>query len=149
MVILSAVSLSFIAWSHLVLIACLSRFFSWITCSHLNTHTRWAASDIRICRSRRVARSWGVECALCSSRFRFLAGRVKAPVARMVPSVMFGQSSSVCSQDWWASVHTFLLARALQSVSMCSMLFSALHIAQSCQCWYPGMCLHMAPIMYA
>jgi hypothetical protein len=50
--ILSMVSLSFIARSHLVLISSLVRIFPWITLSHLSTQVRYADSESSICRRR-------------------------------------------------------------------------------------------------
>jgi hypothetical protein len=47
----SQVNLSFIAFSHLAFVSPSEWFVSWMTLSQRRTQKRWAASDIRICRS--------------------------------------------------------------------------------------------------
>ena len=49
--ILSSVSRLFMFVTHLFFISLMVWFFCWITRSHRRTHTRWADSVMRICRS--------------------------------------------------------------------------------------------------
>ena len=97
-VILSVVSLSFITLYHLFLIPGSSMFDPCMTRSHRITHIRWAASDRRICKSRRVARSLGVGFGICPAfpLASYLLGVVRHPTPRIVPRFIFGQSSGAC-----------------------------------------------------
>ena len=145
----SVVSLSLITRSHRFWITCSFIASSCMTCLHLRTHTRWAASDMKIWRSRRIAfcfseGGWWRSARLWGGR---PSGRDRVPTPSTIPRFMFGHSSGAWGHMCCASSHTLLLDRALHPVSICPMLSSASHIAQCCLISYPGMCLHIGPTM--
>ena len=147
-VILSVVSLSFIALYHLLVIPCSSMFVPCMTRSHLITQIKWAASDRMICRSQSIACSFSVGCGGWPALFpASCLGSVRHPVPRMVPRLMFGQSVGAYGQVCRARSHTKRLGCMLHSVNMCSMLSSTWHIAQSCLFWVPCMWFHIDPTM--
>ena len=86
--ILSSVSRLFMLVTHLFLISLMLWFFCWITCSHRRTHTRWADSVMRICRSLTIPVS------VCHPWFSsFGSGWLILMMLlhpSIIPSVMFG-----------------------------------------------------------
>ena len=117
---LSVVSRLLIARYHLLVIPGKSRVLFCMTCSHLSTHIRWAASDSNICRSLRVALSFIVGWMGCwlSSLAIWCLGSDREPVPSMVLRFVLGQSSGACSHALLARFHTSCLGRAVHSVSM-------------------------------
>ena len=152
-VILSIVSLSFIALVHLALISwsvCCTLFLC-ITRSHLSTQIRWLASDIRICRSL-VRPFVFVDATVCSS-FCCLpfSGRDICPTLNMVPIVIMGHSCHSRGQCSSAFLHIRSLAFALHSSMMCCIVSTdpSRHVLQNCLCSRPRTSFHLSPIMNA
>jgi hypothetical protein len=153
-IILSEVSLSLITFIHLALTSCSEccLLFLWMTLSHLSTHIRWLASDIRICSS--LVRPFVlVKVALCSLARRLSfsgpSGRDMCPILSMVPIVMLGHCCHSCGHSSLAFFHIIFRASTLHSSRMCCIDSILLQVLHSCLCSKSRTSFHRSPIMKA
>ena len=147
-VILSSVSLLFIALSHLDVASSFEWVISWITLSHQRTHIRWAASEINICRSR-VA-------PLCFTEgpvfWLFLLSWLASAVLRhkhpsIVPRLISGHRMSVCGHmffAWFQTVEAWPTSHYRSVCFMFSIVAHGLHIPLWWKSW---MLNHTSPII--
>jgi hypothetical protein len=94
----SQFNLSLMAHSHLALVSLFVCYLFHIILSHLNTHVRWAVSEIRICRS--------LEASLCligvcgwrgaSLLFALCLGKLMHPAPIIMPRSILGHCSRLC-----------------------------------------------------
>jgi len=142
-----------IAWNHLVYVLSLVCLFPWIALSHHRTQTRWAASKIRTCKSLEVP------CSLIDGFYRCCSpcgcmgcihgcSLLMHPMPRISLRIMTGHCSRVCGHACSARFQTIHLVFAGHCVRMWSIKSNLLHAVQNCCCWKPGICFHIAPIMY-
>ena len=152
-VILLSVSLQFITLYHLPSISSLLCVLSCITLSHLITHIRCAASDIKICRRQVAPLYWSFDhsacsfpCASCSSTPFVCADRQPHPM--IVPKLSSGHGAQLCGHVPFARFHTSSTGRAVHLKSMWSMFSVSLHVVQALLCSKPGILVHITPIIW-
>ncbi len=147
-IIRSLVSLSFIFLIHLLVISLLVWFFPCMTLSHLMTHTRWLASDIRICSSL-VLPLISIDLVFSASWRASVSARLIQPMPIIVPKVICGQCWRPCGHSALAFLQISFRALDLHSSRICCMDSVLLQMVQVSRCSMFGMPLHFSPIMYA
>lgn len=127
---LSSVNLLLMAFDHRASTSWLEWSLSWITLSHLITHVRCAASEIRIWRSQ-VAPLWFVVVCLCSGGRSVCILADRFPHPRMVPRDISGHL--YCSWFHASFVHLQIAVVVLwvHPISMCSMDSVILQLLQT------------------
>ena len=146
-VILSSVSLLLMLLSHLVWISFSVWCLCWMTCSHRNTHIRWADSVSRICRSLTALPSVCLPCCSSFGCWGWLM-LVMPPHPRMIPSVILGHWGFSWGQCSFASFQITRTGVSRHVVNMCSIVSVVWHVGQSCLSSYPWMCVQKCPIFW-
>ena len=146
-VILSLVSLLLMLLSHLVWISFSVWCLCWMTCSHRNTHIRWANSVSRICRSLTAPPSVCLPCCSSFGCWGWLM-LMMPPHPRMIPSVISGHWGFSWGQCSFASFQIARTGVSRHVVSMCSIVSVVRHVGQSCLSSYPWMCVQKCPIFW-
>jgi len=141
--ILSVVSLSLIARSHLVLISLSVSIFSCITLSHLRTQMRYADSEMMIWRSQ--VGPWSVF-RLCCGLFPSLSFgcTFMQPHPRIIPRSISGQGVFRCGHRFCARRHISCVFSCVRMWFIDSVVLHVVHISLSS---LPGIGLQYFPIM--